>query len=369
MKYGVRLRIYPNKEQEELLFYYCKVAHRAWNFLVAKYKDSYKLPIVGVYGIKDYLPKDLASDMNEVAPQRLYLGVLKTYAHTIDCVFKKLSNRPKFHKANPKKQSFYFSSKILNIKNNHIKLIVNRQVKFKNNLISVDVNDLDYYKCTDIIEPRFTYQNKQWYVSGCFNVPDIDVDKSKEYLGLDWGIKNFMTASNGEIYNYPKSIVRRYNRIKRLQHYLDKKQKGSNNYNKLLQRINKSYERMNNIKKDYVEQLTTKLCRQYHIVIEDIDMRQFLLKKSKKKFIRQNSIIQPYYLFKNKLEWKCQKFGSYFIKIEPNNTSKTCSKCGHVYTNLKLKDRVYICHKCGYIIDRDLNAAINIREKGKNLLA
>lgn len=362
MKYGIKMRIYPNKEQEELLFYYCKVAHNSWNYLVAKYKDCEDLPKTNSFGLKDYKPNQLKLDMNENIPQRIYLGVLKTYANAINRVYKKLSNRPKFHKHNPNKQSFYVSSMTYSIVSNNIILPTIKSNKLTSKRISINEEDLNYYQCTEIIEPRYTYCKGQWYISGCMNKDDVQINKDKEFLGLDWGIKNFYTDNNGKIYNYPKSVVREFQRIKRLQSIMDKKIKGSNNYNKIKLRLNKAFERIDSLKRDFIEQLTTKLCKDNHIIIEDIDVTNFF--KNKKKFISRQNMISPKYMFDIKLQWKCQKFGSYFLKVEPNLTSKTCSNCGYVFEELTLKDRIFNCPCCNQIIDRDINAAINIQNRG-----
>ena len=79
------------------------------------------------------------------------------------------------------------------------------------------------------------------------------------------------------------------------------------------------------------------------------------------------SILAPKYLFEEQLEWKCQKFGSYFIKVNPRNTSRTCSACGQIH-NMRLADRMMSC-SCGNKMDRDINAAINIRNAGIKVLA
>ena len=76
------------------------------------------------------------------------------------------------------------------------------------------------------------------------------------------------------------------------------------------------------------------------------------------------SVLAPKYMFEEQLEWKCKKFGSYFIKVNPKNTSKTCSVCGQIH-DMKLNDRMMIC-SCGNKMDRDINAAINIKNAGMN---
>ena len=356
---GIKLEILPDKQQEELLFKYCEFAHKARNFLVAKYKDEH--PKLIKYGIKGYNEYNLIENMNFDIdiPQRLALGVIRNFICSWDNCYKKLSRQPKFHKYNPNKQSFYISSMVYKLNKNkdfinlpHLKNLrkISKKIKLKTKL---DKN-------IDIQNIYFSYQNGRWYISGCYKTEFPDTCKNLEILGLDWGIKNFMTSSKGEIINYPKSVLREFQRISKLQKILSKKQKDSNNYNKIKKKISNAYERMKNIKRNFAEQKTTELCKNYNIAIEDLTENNI---KNRYKSWRRHNIISPSLIFEKKLQWKCKKFGSNFYKIDPRYTSKTCSNCGSIKENLTLKDRIYYCEECGFIIDRDINAAINIAHK------
>lgn len=107
---GCKFRIYPTKEQEEILFIYCKYSHIMRNFLVEKFKDN--LPNVSPYGIIGYKEENLIEDFStEMSlPKRLYRGVLYNYTNSVRRVYKKLGRKPKFHKYSPNKQSFYLPS-------------------------------------------------------------------------------------------------------------------------------------------------------------------------------------------------------------------------------------------------------------------
>lgn len=191
--------------------------------------------------------------------------------------------------------------------------------------------------------------------------PDIKKDNSKSVLGLDWGLKNFMTTSEGELINYPPSVLREYQRIKRLQSIKDKKKKGSKNREKILLKLQKAYIRFENLKKDFIEKETTKLSKKYHISVEKTsNLDRFI-------FIRRNRMIAPKQTFLHKLEFKCNKYGSYYTEVDSYYTSKICSKCGQIH-DIKLKDKVVICD-CGLVLDRDINAAINIRKRGEEILS
>ena len=363
MYIGIKIQIYPNKEQEKYLFHCCEAQHKLRNFLVAKYKDN--LPkIISNTGIKGYNDLDLQNEYPiENIPKRIYRSAICNYAISMKRFYQELGRPPKFHKFNYNKQSFSIVDIVFNIKNyeinlpSYIGMNINKKI-----ILNKDV--INKYNITQIKNVTYTYYKNKWYLSGVYEVVDIPIIKNKTYIGLDWGIKNFMTSNDGMIFNYPSTILHQFNRIKKLQHYLDKKQKGSNNYNRLLLKIQKAYARINNIKRNYIEQTTTSIAKNNHVVIEDIDMQQFMIKKENNKFIRQKSIISPYYPFIENMEWKCKKFGSKFIKVTPNDTTRICSVCGYIAPRLPLNERVFKCPKCKTTIDRDINAAINIKKRG-----
>ena len=370
---GIKIQIYPDKEQEKLLLSYCKDYHNMKNFLVAKFKDN--LPNVGKHSIIGYKEKDLLQEYESTynckteLPTRCIRGAITDYIAGVKRFYQKLSSKPpKFHEYDSNKQSFYIVDISYKISNYYITMPINRnfvkQYKTISKKIPINKKYATKEHLTYLKDVRFHYQKGKWYISGCYDVPDVEIDNNKEFLGLDWGIKNFMTTSESTFVNYPKEVVREYYRIRKLSHYLDKKVKNSNNYKKLKKKFDKAYKRMNGLKRNFIHQETTKLARQYHIVIEDISFQDISKdkKNKKKKFIRRMSILAPKYLFEEQLEWKCQKFGSYFIKVNPRNTSRTCSACGQIH-NMRLADRMMSC-SCGNKMDRDINAAINIKNAG-----
>ena len=371
---GIKIRIYPDKEQEKLLLSYCKDYHNMKNFLVAKFKDN--LPNVGNNNIIGYKDRDLLQEYESTYNCKTELlmrsvrGAIVDYVSGVTRFYQKLSSRsPKFHKYDPNKQSFYIVDGRYLVKDYSIRMPIRIELaqKYKSTIsrkIHIDKKYVTKENLTYIKNIRFHYQKGKWYVSGCYDVPDVTINQNKEFLGLDWGIKNFMTTSESTLINYPKEIVREYYRIRKLSHYLDKKVRNSNNYKKLKKKFDKAYKRMNGLKRNFIHQETTKLARQYHIVIEDIPFQDISKDKQgkKRKFIRRMSVLAPKYMFEEQLEWKCKKFGSHFIKVNPRNTSRTCSVCGQIH-DMKLNDRMMVC-SCGNKMDRDINAAINIKNAG-----
>ena len=357
---GCKFRVYPTKEQEEILFIYCKYSHIMRNFLVEKFQE--KLPNVGSFGIIGYKEKDLLNDFGETEiplHNRIVKGVLLNYANTVQRVYKKIGRKPKFHKYNPNKQSFYLPSQILKVNTFKIKLPAAQgfSVKGKSQII-VDKEYITKFNISEIKEPRFRYEFGKWYITGSYNISEPIKQNGSTIIGLDWGIKNFMTTSFGEFINYPKSVIREFYRINRLKSLRDKKIKNSNNWNKLNNKVQLAYERFENLKRDFIEQTTTRLCRYNNIAIEDLTNAKIRMSnKNRRRLIS----INPLSRFTDTLKWKCKKFGTDLYEVNPAYTSQTCSCCGN-RIKLALKDRMFKC-SCGNIMDRDINAAINIAAK------
>ena len=356
---GCKFRIYPTKEQKEILFIYCKYSHTMRNFLVGKFKDN--LPNVSSYGIIGYKEENLIEDFStEISlPKRLYRGVLYNYTNSVRRAYKKLGRKPKFHKHNPNKQSFYLPSQTLKINNFKIKLPAAQgfSVKGKSQII-VDKKYITKFNISEIKEPGFKYESGKWYITGSYNTSEPIKQNSSTIIGLDWGIKNFMTSSKGEFINYPKTVLREFYRINKLKSLRDKKIKNSNNWNKLNIKVKLAYEKFENLKKNFIEQTTTRLCRYNNIAIEDLTNAKIRMSNKNRRRLIQ---INPLSRFTNTLKWKCKKFGTDLYEVNPAYTSQTCSCCGN-RIKLTLKDRIFKC-SCGNIMDRDINAAINIAAK------
>ena len=353
MKMGVKMRIYPTKEQEELLFYYCRAAHDMQNFLVEKYQDG--LPHTNSYGIVGYTPRDLMTDFGRNVPQRIAYGAMTQYVTAVNFAYKKVANRPKFHKFNPNKQSFYVKSMKFKIIKGCIMCPTKKGFKMASKNILVDKKYVEKFSIKEITEPRFSFLNGKWYLSGCYDVDEPQQKNVDNYIGLDWGVKKFITTSDGKCINYPESVLRQYQRIRRLQSIRDKKKKGSKNTDKINVRLRSAFERLENLKIDFIEKTTTDLCKNNNVVVENLSFTSY----NSPSYIRRMYMIAPRVRFFNKLSWKCQRFGTEYIVVDPMYTSQACCVCGLLH-DLTLRDRVMVC-ECGNVMDRDINAAINIR--------
>lgn len=187
-------------------------------------------------------------------------------------------------------------------------------------------------------------------------------DKS---VGIDLGIKSLLTLSDGTSIENPKWIRNNEKQLKKLQKQLLKKQKGSNNRNKLRIRLAKKHEQIKNQKQDFLHNITTKIINENQIIIlEDLNVSGMMKNHKLAKSIQELGL----YEMRRQLEYKSFWYGRELIFVDRFfPSSKTCSCCGWKNNNLKLSDREFICEECGLIIDRDENAAINIENEGLKL--
>ena len=187
--------------------------------------------------------------------------------------------------------------------------------------------------------------------------------KETRFLGLDYSQKDLYVDSEGRKANYPKYYKRSEQKLARLQKSICRKEKNGKNYQKSMRKIQKLHVKIKHQRHDYLQKLSTELVSRYDvIVVEDINLRAMGGCLSLGKNLHDNG----FGLFREMLAYKLWKKGSCLVRIDRMYpSSKTCSVCGAVKQDLKLSDRIYICPECGCFIDRDYNAAVNIREEEK----
>jgi putative transposase len=185
-------------------------------------------------------------------------------------------------------------------------------------------------------------------------------------LGLDMDMKNLYTDSQGVRAGYPRFYRKMQEKLAREDRKLSKCKKGSNNYKKQQQKLAKLHEKVANQRFDFLHKLSRSLTNKYDaIVIEDLDMQAMSQTLKLGKSVADNG----WGMFTTFLDYKLKDAGKKLIKIDKwFPSSKRCNKCGAINKDLKLSDRKWVCPSCGSVIDRDYNAAKNIRDEGIRLL-
>lgn len=185
-------------------------------------------------------------------------------------------------------------------------------------------------------------------------------------IGLDCSLPKFYVDSNGNSPEYPHYYYVYQEKLAREQRKLSKMEKGSNHYHKQKLKVAKLHKKISNMRLNFCHQLSHSLSQQYDIVcVEDINLQHQAEHKNWGKKTGDNG----FGMFRNFLKYKLEEQGKLFIKIDKwFPSSKTCRHCGAVYKELSLEDRIWVCPHCGEVIDRDLNAAINILNMGLSII-
>lgn len=188
----------------------------------------------------------------------------------------------------------------------------------------------------------------------------------KKTLGLDYSSSGFYMDSEGNPCNYDQYYRKSEQKLARLQRSLSRKKPGSTNYAKQCHKIARIHEKIACQRHDFLHKQSTAIAKQYDAVsVEDINLRGIAGGLHLGKATNDNG----FGLFRTLLRYKLEDQGKHFVVIGKwYPSSKTCSNCGHVNSDLKLSDRIYLCPKCNLRIDRDHNAAINIKFEGLRIL-
>ncbi|MBK1990014.1 transposase [Sphaerospermopsis aphanizomenoides BCCUSP55] len=190
--------------------------------------------------------------------------------------------------------------------------------------------------------------------------------KKQEFLGVDLGINHLATLSTGEIFDGLKSYKKYEKKLARIQYLNRHKQVGSNNYKKAQIKIARLHQKkIGNITKDTLHKITTYFSKNHAVIgIEDFNVSWMLANGKLSKAISD----MGFYEFRRQLEYKTQLYGSKLVIVDRfYPSSKTCSSCGEKKSSLSLSQRVFKCEKCGFECDRDVNAAINLKQEAVRL--
>ena len=180
-------------------------------------------------------------------------------------------------------------------------------------------------------------------------------------VGIDLGLKSFMTMSDGTYIESPRFLRGSEKQLKKAQKSLSRKKKGSENRVKAKKRVAKVHRNIQRQRDDFSHKISRKLVENHDLIVfEDLNIAGMVKNHHLAKSIEDaswNRIIQY-------TGYKAESAGAMVVLVDPMYTSRKCSVCGSIKHDLELSDRIYHCDACGLTIDRDLNAAINIHKLG-----
>ena len=373
---AIKIRLYPNTTQATQINKLLGCYRFVYNQCLARKINSYKenkvsenLSTLGQFVHHELLKDDnfiWLREQNTKVLKQAVIDMLDTYKN----FFEKHTGYPKFKSKKDNKQSCRFElgtiskrnvytdyklslANIKNIKFRCSKKYAEYLQKHKANIRQATLTKLpcgEYY-LSILVDGDLTHKVKE----------------SHNIIGIDLGIKDFIVTSDGEVFENLHFKKNESKKLIRIQKQLSRKQNGSNNRNKSRIKLAKVYKRITDKKQYYLHQVSNTLINENQVIcMEDLNVSGMLKNHKLAGSIQEMS----FYEFKRMLEYKTNWYGRKLIFVDRfYPSSKTCNHCGYINKKLKLSDRQWVCPDCGEIIERDYNAALNIRDEGIRLIS
>ncbi len=380
-----KYRIYPNKKQKTLIhktFGCCRFVYnfcRAWQkreedlwFLVKEMQQQgypfqdYKSKYFKCYESIKFITelKKHHEWLKEVDNTALQNSV-KRLDNAYKKYYKKQGGKPKFKSKKNLIQSYTSNNNVtgaggsIRIIGNYIKLPKLGAVKFRDKSRPQG----------KIQNATISYEAGKYYVSlSCKDICIEEFSKTNQNIGIDLGIVDFATLSNGAKIANNRFMESWLKKLEKAQIKLSRKSIGSNNWEKAKLKVAKMHGKIANQRKDFLNKLTTNLVKQYDIIcIEDLNVLTMKETDSSKRNMRVSDL--AWYEFKRQLTYKCEWYGKTLSIVDKYFTSsQICSCCGKRDKKKDVSIRKWICPNCGAKLDRDINASINILNEGLRIL-
>ena len=374
---AIKIRLYPNKTQEQTLNKVLGCYRFVYNQMLALKQNAYNKDKsnLGLCELSKFfhgtlLKKDEYSWLKE-QNTKVMKQAIRQMLSAYDGFFKLGKGFPKFkskHDNNSALFPYEAISKSNSFETKHISLTKSlKHIKF--HCSNLYFERLQKYK--DNIKSATLSKTKsgKFYLSVLISMNEEEFKQfrhTNNKVGIDLGVKDFIITSDGEVFENKHFFKKRENRIKKLQRQLSKKAKGSNNRDKIRIKIANEFEHLTNQRMDYIHNAVNSLLKTYdYIFMENLNVQGMLKNHKLAKAIQELG----FYTFKNTLKNKAMMNDKFVIEVDRwFASSKTCHKCGYVYKGLTLGEREWTCPICGEHHDRDLNAAMNILIEGNKIL-
>lgn len=366
---AIKIRIYPTPEQSYFINRQLGCCRFVYNKCLDFRKDSYEREQKSISSpdtIKHIVALKSEHEFLKEVHSKVLQQSIRDLNQAYDNFFNLHKGYPRFKSKHDNKQSCRFpKDAFMGVRGNRIDLIKSlKDIHFKcsrKDEVYLNRNQDKVHSIT-LTKTR----SGKLYLSVLIDKPQEIKPRLDTCIGIDLGIKSFVTTSDGEFFENIHPYRNEERRLRHLNRMLSKKVKGSNNRNKIRIKIAKLNERISNRRTNNIQQITSKLVNENQVIImEDLNSAGMLRNHKLAKHLQDCAFGE----FGRILEQKCSSYGRTLVKINRfYASSKTCHHCGYANRDLKLSDRVFICPICGNVIDRDYNAALNILDEGLGMI-
>ena len=353
---GRIIRLYPKRQEKEFFSLCFRFNNRAWNMCHANYLAHLQAKKYNLNPGHRNDGKSVTNSKDELdrkADSKIKNYVVKNYGQAWKKHYTEGTGRPRFHSFKKSRKSYTTDKPVFN--GNYLLLPkCKNKIKFKGDLLDHDIANITIFM-----------KNNKYYASIIYkNVEITPMVNTNKDLGIDWGESTFLTLSKGIKIN-PFIDHDLEEKINNLNFDLSKKTLHSKSWYRLKNKIDKLKEKRTNRLKNWYHKLTTKLVKNYdNIFIEKLNYKT--IHQEAKKFV--SKIKKTYYQFgtiKKMLDYKLSWYkNTKLIEVSAKNTSKICHVCNYVHPDLGIHIREWICPVCKSNHDRDINASINILNRG-----
>lgn len=374
---AIKIRLYPNSTQEVYISKLLGCYRLLYNSCLALKKQKYDedKTSLNLKELGDFFHNDLTKN-----PEYLFLNehntkVLKqSIINLLDAYklfFKKNGTGfPKFKSKRDNKQSCRFPIEAISKRNEYStgKLTLTSDLKNIKFRCSDEYKEYLVKHKLNIKSATLTRTKSCKYYLSILIDGDLNkqLPETNNMIGIDLGIKSFVTTSNNESFENLKLKQNNEKKLTRLHRDLSRKAVGSNNRNKQRIKLSKFYEKLNNKKENYLHSVTNKLLNDNQVIVmENLNVSGMMKNHKLARSIQELSL----HRFKSILDYKSNWYGRELVLVDQfYPSSKLCNSCGYKNDLLSLSDREWKCDGCGEIHDRDHNASLNILNEGKRII-
>ena len=382
----IRVMLNPNDKQQTRLFQFAGSARFAYNWALS---EETKNHAEGGKFISDYeLRRRFTVFKNEPNNQWLYTisnnvckQAIKDAIIAYQKFFKGLAQLPKYKSRKRSRPSFYVDPVKIRFTATHVKLESIAQSKKKNR------QGANWFRLAEheripigakYTNPRISFDGLNWFLTVGIEAEAPKPVTGTDGIGIDLGVKDLAICSTGQVYrniNKTSRVRRLKKKQRRLQRKISRKyekNKKGGSYQKTRNIIKSEKQllrlthKLTDIRTNYIQQVTTEIIKREpsFIVMEDLNVSGMMKNKHLAKAVQEQKLAEFYRI----MQYKCLWHGIRLITADRfYASSKTCSICGNIKKDLKLSDRTYHCENCGAVIDRDMNASMNLYQYGKSI--
>lgn len=361
MNITYRYKLKLTKQQQQRVDSWLGTCRLVYNMALDLKIQAYQKNIpLSFYDLQKQLP-DLKRDIDwiEDVPAKSLQAVIQKLEYSFKGLFEKRAGFPKF-------KSKKHSNSILIKTDKRFKDV--RQISetsFRIPKIGVVKVFKDRVAVGEITSATICKEVNQYYLSVCCDGERPQLTPNENQVGIDVGIANFATLSDGSFVEHPKITFKYQAELRRQQRKLSRCKLRSKNWYKQVLVVQKLYQKIRRSRLDFLHKISSDIVKYNGFIsVENLNIKG-MIRGRLSKYIADSG----WYTFKQLLKYKSEMYGRVFIEVNPAYSSQECNACGHVAAENRQSQSIFVCVQCGHADNADLNASKNLLRRGHRLLA